>query len=288
MLKNRNFMEQRNPFRTSFTEPFITGCDNLSLLYDRLCKTESFVILLCRQGNARVMIDLHVYDILPYTVMFLLPSHIVNLISVGKDFQMAYFACSEAMFREASFRFDPRFFHFIKENPCKVFPSPHREAVEGLMNVTATVYADLNNRFRYEIAKNLLQVWLMDLYDKTHRWFTPQDMEGHNRQEELLKKFISLIHTHCASEREAGFYANTLCISTKYLTDICTAITGKSAKKLIDEFVLLEIKVLLQNTEFSIQEITNRLNFPDQSYLGRYFKRQMGISPSTYREKFIK
>lgn len=34
-------MEQRNPFRTSFTEPFITGCDNLSSLYNRLCKIES-------------------------------------------------------------------------------------------------------------------------------------------------------------------------------------------------------------------------------------------------------
>lgn len=281
-------MEQRNPFRTSFTEPFITGCDNLSPLYNRLCKIESAVILFCRQGHAHVTIDLHEYNIVPYTVMFLLPSHIINIISAGKDFQMAYFACSETMFREASFRFNPRFFHFIKENPCKVFPSLHREAVEGLMNATATVYADFNNRFRYEIAKNLLQIWLMDLYDKTHRWFTTQDMEGHNRQEELLKNFISLIHSYCNSEREAGFYANMLCISTKYLTDICTAITGKSAKKLIDEFVLLEIKVLLQNTEFPIQEISNRLNFPDQSYLGRYFKRQTGISPSAYREKFIK
>lgn len=281
-------MEQRNPFRTSFTEPFITGCDNLSSLYNRLCKIESAVILFCRQGNAHVTIDLHEYNIVPYTVMFLLPSHIINIIFAGKDFQMAYFACSETMFREASFRFNPRFFHFIKENPCKVFPSLHREAVEGLMNATATIYADFNNRFRYEIAKNLLQIWLMDLYDKTHRWFTTQDMEGHNRQEELLKNFISLIHSYCNSEREAGFYANMLCISTKYLTDICTAITGKSAKKLIDEFVLLEIKVLLQNTEFPIQEISNRLNFPDQSYLGRYFKRQTGISPSVYREKFIK
>ena len=281
-------MEQRNPFRTSFTEPFITGCDNLSSLYNRLCKIESAVILFCRQGNARVTVDLHEYDIVPYTVIFLLPSHIIDIISAGKDFQMAYFACSEAMFREASFRFNPRFFHFIKENPCKVFPSLHWEAVEGLMNATATIYADFNNRFRYEIAKNLLQIWLMDLYDKTYRWFTVQDMEGHNRQEGLLKHFISLIHSYCNSEREAGFYANMLCISTKYLTDICTAITGKSAKKLIDEFVLLEIKVLLQNTEFPIQEISNRLNFPDQSYLGRYFKRQMGISPSAYREKFIK
>lgn len=277
-------MEHCNPFRTSFTAPFIAGCDDLSSLYNRLSKPESGVILFCRQGQASVIIDLTEYKVVPNTVIFLLPSHIINIISASEDFRMAYFACSDSMFREASFRFNPHFFHFIKENPCKEFPFQYAGAVEGLMSATAAIYEDKNNRFRYEIAKNLLQIWLMDLYDKTHRWFTQQDMEGHNRQEEILKKFIYLIHTHCTSEREVGFYADLLCISTKYLTDICSSITGKSAKKLIDEFVLLEIKVLLQNTELPLQEISDRLNFPDQSYFGRYFKRQSGCSPSVYRE----
>ena len=46
----------------------------------------------------------------------------------------------------------------------------------------------------------------------------------------------------------------------------------------------LEIKVLLQSTELSMQEIADRLGFPDQSYLGRYFKRYEGMSPGDYRK----
>lgn len=281
-------MSERNPFLTSSSTPFIAGCGNLSMLHNRLCKTESAVILFCRYGHAQVTIDLHEYNIVPYTVLFLLPGHIINFIAAGEEFRMDYFACSDSMFREASFHFNPLFFHFIKENPCKVFPPPNAGAVQGMMRATASIYEDRNNRFRYEIARNLLQIWLMDLYDKTHPWFAAPGREGRNRQEELLKRFISLIHVHCSSEREAGFYANLLCISTKYLSDICNSVIGKSAKKLIDEFVLLEIKVLLQNTELPLQEISDRLNFPDQSYLGRFFKRYTNESPSKYRKKFVR
>lgn len=59
---------------------------------------------------------------------------------------------------------------------------------------------------------------------------------------------------------------------------------GASAKQIIDQHVILEIKVLLQSTELSMQEIADRLGFPDQSYLGRYFKRYEGMSPGDYRK----
>ncbi|MGN3984324.1 helix-turn-helix domain-containing protein, partial [Bacteroides fragilis] len=91
------------------------------------------------------------------------------------------------------------------------------------------------------------------------------------------------VHEYCCSQRDVVFYAGKLCISTKYLTSICRSLTGHSAKKVIDDFTALEIKVLLQSTDLSIQEIADRLNFPDQSYLGRYFKRHEGVSPMEYR-----
>ena len=94
------------------------------------------------------------------------------------------------------------------------------------------------------------------------------------------------MHEHCASQREVSFYADKLCISTKYLTGICKAVTGDSAKKIIDDFAILEIKVLLQSTELTVQEIADRLVFPDQSYLGRYFKRHEGMSLKEYQSKY--
>ena len=60
-------------------------------------------------------------------------------------------------------------------------------------------------------------------------------------------------------------------------------IAHSSAKEFIDRSVLLEIKMLLQSTDLSVQEIAYRLHFPDQSYLGRYFKKHTGESPTEYR-----
>ena len=54
---------------------------------------------------------------------------------------------------------------------------------------------------------------------------------------------------------------------------------------MIDKIVIMEIKVLLQNTTLPIQEIAYKMHFPDQSYLGRYFKKHTGISPSAFRQE---
>jgi len=58
---------------------------------------------------------------------------------------------------------------------------------------------------------------------------------------------------------------------------------GCTAKEWIDDYVILELKVTLHSTALSIQEIANQFNFPDQSYLGRYFKHHTGMSPTAYR-----
>lgn len=281
-------MEANNPFSTSISEPFVRSSGPLSQLRNRLCKTGSVVILICQQGEAEVIIDLQKYTVTNNTVLFLLPDSIISLHRCSKDFSVTYFTCSAEMFRESSFRFNPQFFQFIKEHPCKTLPSENTKSIKELMNATTAIYNDRQNCFRYQIAKNLLQIFLMDLYDKTYRWFSLQRNEGHSRHYELFRKFMTLIHTHCSTKREVRFYADSLCISTKYLTDICRQIIGKSAKKIIDSFIILEIKVLLQNTELPIQAICDQLNFPDQSYLGRYFKRYEKISPANYRSKLRK
>ena len=62
-------------------------------------------------------------------------------------------------------------------------------------------------------------------------------------------------------------------------------IAHRSAKELIDAAAVLEIKMLLQTTDLSVQEIAYRLRFPDQSYLGRYFRKHAGVSPTDFRSQ---
>ena len=174
----------------------------------------------------------------------------------------------------------------MKQKPCYKLPEENTGAINSLIHAAMVIYNDRENRFRNQIAKNHLQSFMLNIYDKCYRHFDRQEIEGGSRQDEIFKNFIALVHENCISQREVTFYANKLCISTKYLTGICKSVTRDSAKKIIDDFAILEIKVLLQSTELTIQEIADQLGFPDQSYLGRYFKRHEGMSPKEYQSKY--
>lgn len=268
-------------------EPFIAGTDeNLSPVMHHLWKLEGGAIYFCRKGWAHATIDLKDYEIVKNTQVVLLPGTIICINGCSSDFTASFFEFPKEMFMEACMRFEPIFFRFIKEQPCYVLPQENTGAINGLIRATTAIYNDRENRFRNQIAKNHLQSFMLDIYDKCYRYFGKHKIEGGTRQDEIFKSFVSLVHEHCASQREVSFYADKLCISTKYLTGICKAVTGDSAKKIIDDFAILEIKVLLQSTELTVQEIADRLGFPDQSYLGRYFKRHEGMSPKEYQSKY--
>lgn len=280
-------MKERNSSLAILREPFIAGTDeNLSPVMHHLWKLEGGAIYFCRKGWAHATIDLKDYEIVENTQVVLLPGTIIRINGCSSDFTASFFGFPKEMFMEACMRFEPIFFRFIKEQPCYVLPQENTGAINGLIRATTAIYNDRENRFRNQIAKNHLQSFMLDIYDKCYRYFGKHKIEGGTRQDEIFKSFVSLVHEHCASQREVSFYADKLCISTKYLTGICKAVTGDSAKKIIDDFAILEIKVLLQSTELTVQEIADRLHFPDQSYLDRYFKRHEGISPKEYQNKY--
>lgn len=281
-------MIQRNSTPAILREPFIVGTDeNLLPIMHRLWKLDGGAIYFCRKGWAHVTIDLKDYEIIENTQIVLLPGTIIRINGSSEDFTASYFGFPKEMFREVCIRLEPIFFRFLKEKPCYTLPNDNTENINGLMRATMAIYKDRENRFRNQIAKNHLQSFMLDIYDKCCRYFDRREIEGGNRQDEIFKNFVALVHENCTSQREVNFYAGKLCISTKYLTGICRSVSGDSAKKIIDDFAILEIKVLLQSTELTIQGIADRLGFPDQSYLGRYFKRHEGISPKEYQNQYV-
>ena len=80
-----------------------------------------------------------------------------------------------------------------------------------------------------------------------------------------------------------SFYARQLNITPKYLSSVVKEVSGKTAAKWIDESVILEAKSLLKYSGMSIQEIAYCLNFPNQSFFGKYFRSHTGMTPSAYR-----
>lgn len=99
----------------------------------------------------------------------------------------------------------------------------------------------------------------------------------------MLGHFLSLAKEHYKEQRGVKFYADKLCITPKYLSFLIKERSGKSCNEWIDDYVVLEAKALLKSTNMTIQQIADELNFPSQSFFGKYFKRIVELSPKEYR-----
>ena len=105
-----------------------------------------------------------------------------------------------------------------------------------------------------------------------------------SRQEMLYSKFIDLLSWNFRKEREVKFYADKLCVTPKYLSQVVSGLTGRTPSDYIEELVVMESKALLNSTPMTIQQVSDELHFPSQSFFGKYFKRIVGMSPKEYRK----
>ncbi len=142
-----------------------------------------------------------------------------------------------------------------------------------------------DNRYKRIIVTNLLRNLLLSAYDKIQRNVNePKKEQTKTRKEELYDKFIEKVAKHCIHHHDVEYYAGRLDISPRYLGTITREIDGQSPKDIIDTYIVQEIKILLSFSDMTLQQIADQLRFPDQSYLGRYFKRLAGKSPLEYRK----
>ena len=299
-------MPQVNPLITTPEEQFVVGESDFAFFGNYACRVEGGAILFCRSGSADATVNQYQGQVRRNTMVLLLPGSIFMLTDRTEDFRAAYCSFSRDLFSEAAFRMDPSFFHALRERPISHPPQRIVEGASIWLQMAAYTYRDRGNVFRNTIIKNRLQNLLLESYDKMQRFAARQPRtpevttrqtdlfqrfaarqhrvpETTTRQSELFHRFVALVHEHCAQEREVSFYADKLCISTRYLSTIVRSVAHSSAKEFIDRSVMLEIKMMLQSTDLSVQEIAYRLRFPDQSYLGRFFKKHAGESPTEYR-----
>lgn len=114
-------------------------------------------------------------------------------------------------------------------------------------------------------------------------------VDGHetSRSQQIFDRFMALLQVYHNRERSIQFYADQMCLTPKYISGMIKAFSGKCALEWINEYVVLEAKMMLKYTEMTVQEISNNLNFPTQSAFGKYFKQQAGVGPKQYRTETV-
>lgn len=106
----------------------------------------------------------------------------------------------------------------------------------------------------------------------------------HESKNSPVMRFKTLLETHFNKERQPAFYAEQLGISPNTFSKQCKIQFLRSPSELIRERVILEAKKLIHLSYKSMKEIAAELNFDDENYFSRYFKKHTGITPTTFRE----
>ena len=107
--------------------------------------------------------------------------------------------------------------------------------------------------------------------------------ETGGRAIDIYNRFVSLVAGHYREAHDVAFYADRLCITTRYLSGVTNNVVGKSPKQIIADYLMSEAKTYLDTTRLSIQEVADRLGFSSQALFCKFFKAQEKRSPSEHR-----
>jgi len=138
------------------------------------------------------------------------------------------------------------------------------------------------HRYHRDCIVSLLRVFCLDVCNLLGNRYQ-EEQSVPSRSYTIFDDFITLAQQNIREHRDVKWYSSQLCLTSKYLSEAVKKVSGKTAGQWISILVMNEIKLLLRNTTLSVKEIAQELNFPNQSFLGKYFKNATGISPNSYR-----
>lgn len=140
------------------------------------------------------------------------------------------------------------------------------------------------HRYRLEVVRIIILSMIYDLSNAFDRiLMLSGDEDRQTRSERIFVRFIQHVEHHFKEQRQVQWYANLMELSPKYLCEIITNVSRRSPNEWIDKFVTTEIRNQLRHTNKRISQIAEEMNFPTQSFFGKYFKENVGVSPSDYR-----
>ena len=239
-------------------------------------------IFICLEGEGYVIINEHKYQLSPRTMCVSFPGTIIQAFKRSEGFNSYTLMFRTDFIGELNIPSANSIHMQMRENPCMVLSQQQLDSILQICHLMHERDTRTDHPFHDQINLNMLTLLCFELAG-IYAHDIPVKREPCSRQDILFRRFLSLLATDITTSREVQYYADKLCITPKYLTIVTRQISGKSATEWITRSVILNAKALLSSTQLTIQQVSNRLNFPNPSFFGQYFLRHTGMTPKEFR-----
>jgi len=249
-------------------------------------RSDYLVVALVTRGSLTMSVDLKQYNLKKNDLIVASPNALKRLVDAEEHSTLSMVSFTADFLNNCDFpNLSAELFDYFttKFSPLWILNEEAAKLVSDLIEQLYKRSIDVNEHvYGKEILLSVFQIFLYELGGLSKVYADPINIYM-SRKENLVMAFIQLAQKECITQRSVKELASRLAITPKYLTETVKEITGKNAGEIIDDFVILEAKHLLGNPALNISQIANRLNFNDQSFFGKYFKRLTGTSPKEYR-----
>lgn len=266
-----------------FDDFLLEGNDKDLLGSERLPRIiQAAGICICLKGEAEINVESKKYRIKEGDMCVVFPDDILHVRKKSKDFKGYIIVLTPEFIYSINIPASTQVYLFIKEHRCISLSDKEREDLIKMYEDMKTYDARLNQPYRREISQHLaiaIVYEIISLYKKGE----PVDQQSYSRKDQIYFDFMELVHSNFKKERGIEFYADKLCISSRHLSSICKELDGQTAKKCIDEQIIINIEMLLSTTTLTVAQIADEFNFPNASFFTKFFKEHTGITPKEYR-----
>lgn len=241
------------------------------------------MVLLCLQGELHVRISLKEYTLRPDMFCVIITGMIFEVLSISNDFR-GFMIATRTNFMPVTEKTTQvmSFYKCLQSRHCFVLEEKEVMAFVGVYHSIKATLQELDHPYRIPMLQSYVQILYYRMLPIVLKEEESRSKYSHTRQEEIFQRFIGEVEKHYRKERSVKFYADLLCISPKYLSTVIYKISQQLAGEWIDAYVILEAKTLLKSGRLTIQQISEQLNFSNQSFFGKFFKRCAGMSPKEY------
>ena len=247
--------------------------------------------VLCTAGEADIRINDNIYHLAKGSVFIVTPLIQIYEINPSADFERISLVNELKVFYPV--------FKLIADTgiPLKVSQSPcwqlsdeefifaksqYRRIEDKLSKIAASTSTEEQVILTHLINLICVETMLEVVSNHISKFDTPFESI---RNSNVAYRFILSLHENYHTERAVSWYASQANLSTGHFSAIIREATEKSPSDWISSVTTTYAKLLLEQTDKSIKEIANELNFPEQFTFRKYFKKYAGMSPTDYRNE---
>lgn len=280
------------PAETMFMKNDIALIDSLNYTKESAIIIDNGLIVgFCLKGKGSFKLNNKIYNISPNNLIICPPKVIINSGLISLDFEWRIFIISSRIIDLMSVLTASESWNLIQiidKYPIWQLDSQKIKLFLLYYDLIKMHLSDLST-YHYQEARllSIIQAFIYDLH-QTLLCKIPNLQHDGKQEHYLFSEFLKILSKSHPCNRKISYYANMLNTTSKYLTYICKQQCGKTASEIINQHMIKDIVRLLRDSNKSIKEISNELEFPNLSFFGTYVRHHLKMSPTEYRNKLLK